>query len=179
MSWKVPNSPAPGLILQDVLNDLYLEYAKIPHPALTIVETGTMREMQPIAEFSDGWSTLYIADWVATHPGTFFHSVDLNADAIDTAHRKLEEHGLAKYCTFHCQDSLKFLSGLTWVDFALLDSCDGLQHGVDEFRLAASAGASVIVMDDFQTKAAWAVKQSQEAGWRYEQAGRYSVLRRG
>lgn len=165
------------MILQAVLDELY------KGQPLLLVETGTMRDPNMIAETSDGWSTLWIARWVAEHStetpsDCVFHSVDLNANAIEVAHQMLEEEHLARFCIFHVQDSQKFLSRLTWADFVLLDSCDGLQHGVDEFRLAASAGASVIVMDDYQTKAAWAVKEARETGWSFEQRGRYSVLKR-
>ncbi len=167
----------PGIILQRVLDEMY------DGNPLMIVETGTIRNTNVVAEFSDGWSTLHIARWVAEHStegptDCEFHSVDLNANAIELAHQMLEQEHLARFCTFHVQDSLKYLGSLTWVDFVLLDSCDGLQHGVDEFRLAASAGASVIVMDDYQTKAVWAVNEARETGWKYEQRGRYSVLKR-
>ena len=168
---KVGQQP-PGHILADALDELYKS------KPLVIVETGCLRMEAPIGEFADGWSTLYIAQWIREHPDCEFHSVDLSANAIGIAHDKLENALLAKYCTFHCQDSLKFLGGMTWIDFAFLDSCDGLEHGVDEFRLAASAGASVIVMDDYQTKAAWAVKEARELGWQYEQRERYSILKR-
>jgi predicted O-methyltransferase YrrM len=165
------------MILQGVLDEMY------GGKPLMIVETGTMRDTHMLSEITDGWSTLYIARWVAEHStegptDCEFHSVDLNAHAIELAHAALEEEHLARFCTFHVQDSLKYLGSQTWLDFALLDSCDGLQHGVDEFRLAASAGASVIVMDDYQTKAAWAVKEARETGWKYEPCGRYSVLKR-
>lgn len=172
----------PGWTLQGVLDELWEKKKKVPwiDPILDLVETGVLRNADdPLAEFSDGWSTFYIAEWVSKHPSCNFHSVDLNNDAIEIAHQFLVDKGLAKYCAFHCQDSLKYLSDLKWVDFAFLDSCDGLEHGVEEFRLAASAGASVVVMDDYQTKAAWAVKEAQKNGWRFVQLDRYSILRRG
>jgi hypothetical protein len=161
------------MILQVILDEMYTG------KPLVIVETGCMRDIRPLSEFSDGWSTLYIARWVALNSNCSFHSVDLDANAVLVAHKALEAESIARYCTFHVQDSIKYLTSLTWVDFALLDSCDGLQHGLDEFRLAVSAGASVIVMDDYQTKAAWAVKQAQEhMGWSVQQVDRYSVLKR-
>jgi len=137
-----------------------------------------MRDLALSAEYGDGWSTVYIARWVKAHPESDFHTVDLSSNSIELAHAALEAENLSKYCTFHLQDSIKFLSNLTWCDFAFLDSCDGLQHGLDEFRLAVSAGAKLIVMDDFSTKAAWAVKSAKELGWDVSFADRYSVLRR-
>lgn len=166
----------PGAILQVVLEELYATDTMTEN--MNIVETGCMRDTSPLSEFSDGWSTLYIARWVKDHPHCTFDSVDLDANATELAHTALEDEGLAKFCTFHTQDSIKYLTSLTWIDFALLDSCDGLQHGLDEFKLAASAGASVVVMDDYQTKAAWAVRQAQLMGWSFQQIERYSILKR-
>src|SRR5712664_2840307 len=105
----------PGMVLQGVLDEMY------QGKPLLIVETGTMRDDNMLAEFTDGWSTLYIARWVAEHStegptDSEFHSVDLNSYAIEIAHRMLEEDNLARFCTFHLQDSQKFLSNLTWAD---------------------------------------------------------------
>lgn len=165
------NAP-PGMLFFKFLDSVY------ENKPLKIVETGTMRDLALSAEYGDGWSTLRIAQWVSKHPECDFHTVDLSANAIDLAHAALEAEGVSKYCTFHLQDSIKFLNSLTWVDFAFLDSCDGLQHGLDEFRLAVSAGAKMIVMDDYQTKAAWAVVEGKKLGWNVEQVDRYSVFRR-
>jgi hypothetical protein len=162
----------PGTYFEKFLDSIY-----VGQP-LKIIETGCMRNLATISEMSDGWSTLYISRWVKKHPTCKFESVDLDINAIELAHMALEAEGLAKFCTFLRKDSILYLSKLTWVDFAFLDSCDGLQHGLDEFRLAASAGAKMIVGDDYQTKFAWSVKAAKEMGWSYEQVDRYSVLRR-
>lgn len=137
-----------------------------------------MRDLGTLSEWSDGWSTLYISRWVAKHSECEFHTVDLDSNAVELAHMALDAENLAKYCTFHIQDSLRFLSTQTWIDFAFLDSCDGLQHGLEEFRLAMSAGARLIVMDDYQTKSIWAVKEAKRLGWEFTQEDRYSILRR-
>lgn len=163
---------APGTYFETFLNSIY------EGKPLKIIETGCMRDLAVKSEYGDGWSTLYIARWVSKHPECEFHSVDLNINSIDIAHAALEAEGLAKFCNLHVQDSLRYLSQLTWVDFAFLDSCDGLQHGLDEFRLALSAGAKLIVMDDYQTKAAWAVTEAKKLGWSVQQVDRYSVIRR-
>ncbi len=162
----------PGMLFHKFLDSVY------EGKPLKILETGCMRDLALSAEWGDGWSTLRIAQWVSKHADCDFHTVDLSANSIDLAHAALEAEGVAKFCTFHLQDSIKFLNAQTWIDFAFLDSCDGLQHGLDEFRLAMSAGAKMIVMDDYQTKAAWAIKEAQKLGWTYEQVERYSVLRR-
>ena len=162
----------PGQHFETFLNSIY------ENKPLKLVETGCTRDLALSAEWGDGWSTQSIARWVEAHPECDFHSVDLSANSIDLAHAALEAEGLAKFCTFHLQDSIKFLSDLTWCDFAFLDSSDGLQHGLDEFRLAVSAGAKLIIMDDYSSKAAWAVKLAKELGWDVSFVDRYSVLRR-
>jgi predicted O-methyltransferase YrrM len=162
----------PGELFETFLNSIYEQ------KPLKIIETGCMRDLAVSAQYGDGWSTLYIARWVSKHPGSEFHTVDLSANSIELAHAALEAEGLAQYCTFHLQDSLKFLAQATWADFCFLDSCDGLQHGLDEFRLAASTGARLIVMDDYQTKASLAVKEARNLGWDVQFVNRYSVLRR-
>lgn len=163
---------APGNHFETFLDSIY------EGRPLKIVETGCMRDLAVAAEWGDGWSTLYIARWVSKHPECVFHTVDLNSNSIDLAHMALEAEALAKFCSFHLQDSIKFLGNQTWIDFAFLDSCDGLQHGLDEFRLAVSAGTKLIVMDDYQTKAAWAVQEAKKLGWLVNQVDRYSLLRR-
>lgn len=163
---------APGTLFEKWLDEVYTG------KPIKVYETGCMRDLACSAEFGDGWSTLYISRWIKNHPGSTFDSVDLNINAIELAHAALEADGLADCCTFHCQDSLKFLSKINWADLIFLDSCDGLQHGLDEFRLAASTGAKIILLDDYQSKAIWAVNESKKMGWAFEQVDRYSVLRR-
>lgn len=161
----------PGTLFAGFLDSVY-DGRKI-----RIVETGCMRDLSMVSEYSDGWSTLAIARWCKTHNASF-HSVDLNIGAIELAHSALEAEGLSQFCEFHCQDSLKYLAAQTWIDFAFLDSCDGLAHGAEEFRLAASAGAKLIVLDDIPTKGAWAVKQARDLGWDVSFSDRYGALRR-
>jgi hypothetical protein len=166
------NQTPPGAAFRGFLDSVYHDRP------IRIVETGCMRDLSTISEQCDGWSTLWIARWMKAHSDCTFDSVDLSIGAIELAHSALEAEGLAKYCNFHLQDSLKYLSGQTWIDMAFLDSCDGLQRGCDEFRAAVSAGAELIIMDDYETKAAWACKEAKTLGWDVTHEGRYSILRR-
>jgi hypothetical protein len=168
-------SEPAGRLFHPLLNELY---EASEHRPIHIVETGCMRDLSLSSEYTDGWSTLYISRWVSRNSKCCFDSVDLNINAIELAHLALETEKLAKYCTFHCEDSLKFLSRQSWIDFAFLDSCDGLDHGLQEFRLASSVGARMVVMDDYQTKAATAIREAINLGWKFEQKERYSILRR-
>lgn len=162
----------PGTLFDEFLDSIY---TGVP---LKIIETGCMRDLAIISEYGDGWSTLYIARWVKCHPECQFSTVDMSLNAIELAEQALSAEKLEKYCSFTLGDSLTFLRQQRGVDFAFLDSCDGLEHGLDEFKLAASAGARLIVMDDYDTKAKAAIAYAAESGWAYKQNGRYSVLRR-
>jgi hypothetical protein len=162
----------PAVAFRGFLDSVYTDRP------IRIVETGCMRDLSTTSEYSDGWSTLAIARWVKEHPESTFDSVDLSIGAIELAHTALEAEGLAKYCNFHLQDSLRYLGSLTWADFCFLDSSDGLEHGLQEFRLAASIGAGIIVLDDYETKGALACKEAKQLGWSVTHEGRYSVLRR-
>jgi hypothetical protein len=162
----------PGKLFHGFLDSIY------EGRPLRIIETGCMRDLAVASEYGDGWSTLWISRWVKEHSNSTFDSVDLDGGAIELAHAALEAEGLAKYCTFHCQDSLLFLGRQTWADMCFLDSCDGLEHGLAEFRLAASLGCRLIVLDDYSTKGAKAVKEARELGWDVSFQDRYSVLRR-
>jgi hypothetical protein len=133
-------------------------------PSLSIVETGCVH-------------TKDIAEWVRLHPGSSFTCVDMNLGDLIEAHRVLELRGLAKHCTFLSQDHLKWLTKVTWLDVAFLKP-DDLQSGVDEFLLAASAGAKLIVMSDYQTRASFAIRKAKEIGWQFESSGSLNILRR-
>lgn len=133
-------------------------------PRQTIVETGC-------------YSTRAIATWVFSHPGSKFITADLDITTQFFRHKELEEDGTARYCTFLTQDHTKFLSNRTWVDVAFLHAPD-LQAGLTEFLLAISTGARLIVMTDYQSRAALAIKRAKEIGWMYESAGELNILRR-
>lgn len=150
------------LILQKLLD----EVQGVTHQ-LMIVETG---------EGLYG-STAAIADWVGKHAFTTFNSVSINSRAQNQCHKQLEIFQLAQYCTFRTQSPTKFLSDMTWVDFALLHPSD-LSDGVQQFALALSAGASTIVIKDYQTAAAHAVRKAEALGWKIEKTSIYSILKR-
>lgn len=132
-------------------------------PSLSIVETGCVH-------------TTDIAEWVRLHSGSFT-CVDMNIGDLIEAHNHLERRGLAKHCTFLSQDHNKWLAKTTWLDVAFLKPTD-LQAGVEEFTLAASAGAKVIVLSDYQTRASFAIRQAREFGWEYESSENLNILRR-
>ena len=147
---------------------------------LRCIETGTMRDLSVNAECGDGWSTLYIARWMKIHPDCRFDSVDLDINASELAQMALEAEGLRQCCIFHTQDSLKYLAAQTHADFCFLDSCDGLEHGLAEFKEADRLGAKLIVMDDYDAKAQLAVEYARNIlGWQAKHWNRrYTILQR-
>ena len=133
-------------------------------PRLKIVETGNS-------------CTREIARWVRLHPESIYATADLDSMVQFWRHKELEEDSTARYCTFLTQDHTKFLSNRTWVDVAVLHAPD-LQAGLTEFLLAISTGARLIVMTDYQSRAALAIKRAKEIGWIYEAHENLNVLRR-
>jgi len=135
-------------------------------PILRIVETGNE-------------NTLDIAKFVSTIPSSkvTFDTVDLDSNKQEAVHKTLEQFGIAKYCTFHTQSHKKFLNDLSWVDVAFLHP-ENLSEGLEEFQLAASTGARIIVIMDYSTRAAGAVKQAERFGWNYTNMGIYTILSR-
>lgn len=131
-------------------------------PILRIVETGCE-------------STIDVAAWCLNRIDSVFETADLDGTRQEANHKLLEGLGAASYCTFRTQDHKKFLSELSWIDVAFLRA-DNLQSGLEEFQLALSAGARVVVMKNFQANAALAVRQAQRFNWKFETAGEYSVL---
>ena len=154
-------------------------YHKLSRP-IVIVETGCLRRSEPENEALDGWSTLYFARWVKEHPGSKFFSVDNDMEHIRVAMVKLNEEGvLGDFPLFTLGESVGFLTGFGGdIDFAYLDSCDGWDHGADEFRAAESHNAKLIVMDDYIGKVVTAEKYARDHGWDVKQEGRFTVMRR-
>lgn len=115
---------------------------------LTIIETGTIRNMAPEYHAGDGWSTVYISEFVRAHGGDFT-SVDLD---ISTAKKMLGSLDLAGYCKLVQYDSLMWLRDKApqGIHFALLDSANDANHTFREFELVRPkmVAGGIIVIDD-------------------------------
>jgi hypothetical protein len=131
-------------------------------------------------------STVGIAKWVRdntydfeTKEGVYasFTSLSLDGNLQVAMHAELESRGLARYCTFLTQAPSKYIGKVSWVSAAFLHP-DSLREGVEQFELAASAGAELIAILDYSTRAALAVTKAREWGWTFNSQGRYSVLTR-
>jgi hypothetical protein len=141
-----------------------LDGARLVHslPILKIVETGVA-------------DTIDIATWCSKNSAATFVSVDLDAVAQEKNHAALEQLNAASSYTYRTQDHNKFLMQLTWIDIAFLNP-ENLQDGLEEFKLALSAGARTIIMRDYQSRAYLAVKQAKRFGWEAHFTGDYSIL---
>ena len=133
-------------------------------PILKIVETGTK-------------DTIDIATWCSKNPTSTFITVDLDSIKQDADHQALEKLNAASSYSFRTQDHKKFLMELTWIDIAFLNP-ENLQDGLEEFKLAMSAGARTVIMRDYQAKAYLAVKQAKNLGWEAHYVGDCSILMR-
>ncbi len=163
-----------GYYLYKLLQSLY------SGQPLRIVETGCLRDTRPSAAFSDGWSTYYLARF-AKETGSLFTSIELFKAGIETCWNFLFTYGLDRQVNFVCEDSIHVLNNfpnLAPADFYLLDSCDGLEHGLAEFKAASAHKPKMIVMDDIATKAAMAIQYAKDSGsWNLEYVDRYVVFR--
>jgi hypothetical protein len=119
--------------------------------------------------------TVDIATWCLKNSASTFVSADLDAVLQEKIHSLLEQSNAASSYTYRTQDHVKFLTELTWVDVAFLNP-EGLQDGLEEFKLAISAGARTVVMSNYQSKAHLAVKQAKRFGWEAHFTGDYSIL---
>lgn len=146
---------------------------------ITIVETGCLRRDTPEGERDDGWSTLHFAKWAEANGSQFF-SVDDNREHIQTAGTVLARYGIKpEFPMFTYGESVSFLSGFGGsIDLAYLDSCDGWDHGLAEFKAAEAKGAQIIVMDDYVGKVVSAASYAKREGWDVQQEGRFTVMRR-
>lgn len=158
----------PGQIL--------LEFVSECRPKM-LVETGCLRRNNAGEELSDGWSTLYLANWISKNGGHLI-SIDVDKSHIDVARGMLHRAGFLDHVTFICGESVEELKKLDAADFAYLDTSDDLVHGKMEFQQAERMGSKVIVMDDHESKVVLAEKYALEHGWEVEQDGRFTVMRR-
>ena len=144
---------------------------------LRIVETGCLRDTNCSAIMSDGWSTFYFAKWVENHPGSRFDTVELDPKSVDRCGQFITQQGLKNCVRFWNMDSISFLE--TWdqpVDIFLLDSCDGLEHGLAEFKAALEYKPKLIIMDDYETKVQLADEYARGLSIPSQQVDRYTVF---
>ena len=161
----------PGLTLYRLLDEIY------DGKPLRIVETGCLRNGSADALMSDGWSTYYFAQWVKRHPGSTLTSIEIDPASCRLCEQFLRSNELGEIVEFLCGDSTTVLLGRDETDFVYLDSCDGLEHGLEEFRTALLLNPKIIVMDDFDTKARMAFDWAAANKIPVERNNRYTIFR--
>lgn len=132
--------------------------------------------LQTVDNLKNKQDTYDIVNWMDGHSNmSRFDIVSMDIVVVHKLHKDLEDLKLANYATFHLQDSILFLSGSRWIDVAFLQPST-LESGVRETQLAMSAGATLIVLKDYQTQAALAIKEAKKISWRYEPQNEYCLL---
>lgn len=117
---------------------------------INIIETGTIRNVDPKYLEGDGHSTLYIAKWCeAKLPVKHqFYSVDLDTRVCKAYMREL---GLDKYVKLITSNSLDWLGTIDFpIDFAFLDSANDDTLILNEFKAITPklAKGGVVIIDD-------------------------------
>jgi hypothetical protein len=162
----------PGAVLTRILDTIS------PDKPLRIFATGSIRDSSPSALMSDGWDTFYLAKWVQMHPGSTCDTVEIDPKNVETCRELLRSQGVEKFVTLWTSDSLEFME--VWdqpVDLFVLDSCDGLEHGLAEFKSALNFSPKWIIMDDYETKAKLAEQYAQSLNFPTQRMDRYTVIK--
>jgi hypothetical protein len=145
---------------------------------ITIFATGSLRDTDPSAVMSDGWDTFYLAKWIKDHPGSSFHTVEIDPDTVERCWEFLKKHDLDWCVNLICADSIKAIERIPHpVDLFVLDSCDGLEHGLAEFQAALKHKPRFIVMDDWDKKVLKAAEYANEQGIFFQRIDRYTVFK--
>lgn len=154
--------------------------------ALTILETGSIRNEAEEYHQNDGWSTLTFAQHVKAFGGSLT-SVDLDISAADAV---LTRHGLRDTVNLVEQHSIEFLAGevaaAAQYDVVLLDSENDADLILHEYLLAKSLSPGLILVDDVEPGSPTVVKghkllpliQATGVSWRMLRrtgAGSFSV----
>jgi hypothetical protein len=164
----------PGILLYKLVDQI------AEGKPLYICETGCTRDQNPTALMSDGWSSVYFSKWVYEHDGSRLMSIDLNRTNLGFCWMILDRFGYndtAKVNLTNGESVLTITNLAEHPDVFYLDSCDGLEHGLAEFKAAMVHQPKLIIMDDFISKAASAAEYANQQNIPFIQMGRYTVFK--
>jgi methyltransferase family protein len=160
------------------LSEHLIKLEKFHNRPLFILETGTIRNISSNYHFGDGWSTLYIAQFVknATLKHSFF-SIDLKTDVCE---HFLRSKGLIDYVNLIKNDSRQAIKKLDEeFDFVYLDSRNNADLVYEEYKLVLSKCRSdtLIIVDDFNAnKPKKIIPDLQKKGVLYQIEGNHLVF---
>lgn len=163
----------PGVLLYKIVDELS------PDGPLHICETGCLRDPTPTAMMTDGWSSLFFAKYVHEHAGSKFTVIELDRTNLAYCWIFLGRFGHTD------PEKLKLTNGESVAtiekmtehpDVFYLDSCNGLDHGLAEFKAALAHNPKLIIMDDFTSKVASAYEYAREQHIPTCTMGRYTVF---
>lgn len=117
---------------------------------INILETGTIRNVNPEYAIGDGHSTLWIAKWIREQDKPVnFYSIDKD---VSVAYKYLQELGYLPEVNLIKSNSLIWLDKYIppEVHFALLDSANDAQNTLNEFKLVEPrmVKGGIVVIDD-------------------------------
>lgn len=152
-------------------NELAAYRKKTGKTALSILETGTIRNEGEQYQMNDGWSTVTFAEDVRDNGGSF-RSIDLHIGASENV---LSSLGLREYVQLYKGYSVDVLAGMLELadtvrpafDVVLLDSDNDGVLILDEFfavRRMMNPGALLLV-DDVDLQSTGVVKGHMIAPW--------------
>lgn len=128
----------------------HLNRLKQTYENLVVVETGTIRNVNPEYIVGDGHSTHLIAQWIKDNGGNFF-SIDLD---ISVADKYLKDLRLRKWVQLQPYESITFLNILKKqnlkIHLAYLDSGNDATLILNEFKVVENMilPGGVVIIDD-------------------------------
>lgn len=145
---------------------------------LVILETGTIRNTSNMHHDGDGWSTLYIAQFVKKSSFNHkFYSIDLKTDVCDAF---LKSIGLRDSVTLIQNDSRKAIQEMDEeFDFIYLDSGNHADLVFEEYKLVLPKcrDDTIIVVDDLHAnKPKLIIPDLEKRGAPYHTEGKHLVF---
>lgn len=154
--------------------------ASLPKKRLVVVETGTLRDENRGARFSDGWSTVCLAECLAERgsPESRLYSIDINPDYLATSKRVVPEplHAWMKWVEGDAAKAIEELPEKK-IDLLYLDSSDDPEQILAEFRAALPklAAKAIVIVDDTgpyeagpDGKGTRVLPEAEKLGWTIE-----------
>jgi hypothetical protein len=144
---------------------------------LHICETGCLRDQNPTAMMTDGWSSIYFARYVKDHPGSKLTTIELDRTNLGYCLLTLGRYGYTENVNLVHGESVATITDMKeHPDLFYLDSCDGLEHGLAELKAALAHNPKLIVMDDYISKVSMAAEFAAKENIPMVQMGRYSTF---